>query len=149
VALLAGVSALFYAINARRALGLLIVIAAVDFTTTRLMASTEGIRRRRLLLAISLVTDIGALCFFKYANFFLDSVASVTSSALLRLDIVVPLGISFFIFQSLAYVIDVYRRDAEPAPGFIDYFAFVAFFPTIVAGPIVRARDLLHRLRGR
>ena len=154
IALLFAVSALFYWINAGRALLLLLVIAAIDFTTTRLMARTGSQRRRRFLLAASLTTDIGALCFFKYANFFMESAAGAARAAGINraaphLDIVVPLGISFFVFQSLAYVIDVYRRDTEPARSFLDYFAFVAFFPTIVAGPILRARDLLHRLRER
>lgn len=152
--LLVAAGALFYWINAGRMLALLVVIAAIDFTTTRWMARCNGKTARRCLLAVSLGVDIGALCFFKYANFFIDSAATATAALGIRtavphLDIVAPLGISFFIFQSLAYVIDVYRKDGEPAQRFVDYFAFVAFFPTIIAGPILRARDLLHKLRER
>ena len=154
IGLLVAASALFYWINAGRAIALLVAISVVDFTTTRLMARATGNRQRRLLLAVSLVTDIGALCFFKYANFFLESAAGAASAVGLHataphLNVIAPLGISFFIFQSLAYVIDVYRKDSEPARHYLDYFAFVAFFPTILAGPILRARDLLQRLRER
>jgi len=154
ITLLIVASALFYWINAGRALALLVVIAAIDFTTTRWMARLASPTKRRLLLAISLTADIGALGFFKYANFFIESAASAAAAIGINmpaphLDIIAPLGISFFIFQSLAYVIDVYRKDSQPAKSYADYFAFVAFFPTIIAGPILRGRDLLHRLRER
>jgi len=154
IGLLVAASALFYWINAGRALVLLIAIAAIDFTTTRWMARVASQTKRRLLLAISLIADIGALCLFKYANFFIESAVNGATAIGIHttaphLDIIAPLGISFFIFQSLAYVIDVYRKDSEPAKSYADYFAFVAFFPTIIAGPILRGRDLLHRLRER
>jgi D-alanyl-lipoteichoic acid acyltransferase DltB (MBOAT superfamily) len=154
IGLLITASALFYWINAGRALVLLIAITAIDFTTTRWMARVASPAKRRWLLAVSLVADIGALCFFKYANFFIESAVNGAATvgihtSALHLDIIAPLGISFFIFQSLAYVIDVYRRDGEPAKSYMDYFAFVAFFPTIIAGPILRGRDLLHKLRER
>jgi len=98
--------------------------------------------------------DIGALCVFKYANFFIQSASGVLSLLGFtisdsRLNIVAPIGISFFIFQSLAYVIDVYRKDTEPAGSYVDYLTFVSFFPTIVAGPILRAKQLLPQLRAR
>lgn len=154
IGLLITASALFYWINAGRALVLLIAIAAIDFTTTRWMARVASPAKRRWLLAVSLVADLGALCFFKYANFFIESAVNGAATIGIHtsaphLDIIAPLGISFFIFQSLAYVIDVYRRDGEPAKSYMDYFAFVAFFPTIIAGPILRGRDLLHKLRER
>src|SRR5436853_2354536 len=154
VGLIVAASALFYWINAGRAIALLVIISAIDFTTTRLMRQAITKRQRRLLLAVSLIADIGALCFFKYVNFFLESLASAASAVGLpatapHLNIIAPLGISFFIFQSLAYVIDVYRKDSEPAERYLDYFAFVAFFPTILAGPFLRPRDLLHGLRER
>jgi alginate O-acetyltransferase complex protein AlgI len=153
VALLVAASCFFYAVAGGRALLLLFAISAVDFTTTRLMPRFAD-RRRKQLLAISLAIDIGALCVFKYANFFIESAAGAGSVCGIRipearLNVVAPIGISFFIFQSLAYVIDVYRKDAEPAPSYADYLAFVSFFPTIVAGPILRARQLLPQLRTR
>ena len=110
----------------------------VDFTTTSSMAGAEGRRRRRKLLFISLAVDIGALCIFKYAGFFIEAGGGALSLLGVRLplpglDIVVPAGISFFIFQSTAFVVDVYRRDTEPAGSYLDYLAFLSFFPTIGA----------------
>jgi alginate O-acetyltransferase complex protein AlgI len=144
-------SCLFYAAAGGPALLVLVAISAIDFTTTRLMVRCDDQTKRRLLF-ISLTTDIGALWLFKYAGFFIESVSGVLSLLSIavpdaRLNIVAPIGISFFIFQSLAYVIDVYRKDAEPARNYADYLAFVSFFPTIVAGPILRAKQLLPQLR--
>src|SRR6185503_7240653 len=149
---LALASCFIYWQGAGRALLLLVAISAIDYSITRLMARSETKRSRKLLLTISLVIDIGALCVFKYANFFIESVASAASSFGVSIspapvNIIAPIGISFFIFQSVAYVIDVYRKDVEPAESSADYLAFVSFFPTIVAGPILRARQLLPQLR--
>jgi D-alanyl-lipoteichoic acid acyltransferase DltB (MBOAT superfamily) len=101
-----------------------------------------------------LVIDIGALCVFKYANFFIESTTRGLSLLGLKLsaahlNLILPLGISFFIFQSVAYVIDVYRKDTEPARDFLEYLSFITFFPTLVAGPILRAKQLLPQLRSR
>jgi D-alanyl-lipoteichoic acid acyltransferase DltB (MBOAT superfamily) len=146
------INCLFYLIIGGRALVLLGAISAIDFVVTRLMSRRDNRTTRRRLLWISLVTDVGVLCVFKYANFFLEN-ASTTLSGLgiatssLHLSLIAPIGISFFIFQSLAYVIDVYRKDTEPAESYVDYLTFVSFFPTIVAGPILRSRNLLPQLR--
>lgn len=147
-------SCCFYALAGGRALLLLIAISAIDFRTTRLMVRSDDQTRRRRLLLLSLTIDIGALCVFKYASFFIQSASSGLSLLNIsipdsRLNIVAPIGISFFIFQSLAYVIDVYRKDVEPARSYAEYLAFVSFFPTIVAGPILRAKQLLPQLRAR
>ncbi len=149
---LAAASCFFYANIGGRALLLLIAVSMVDFTTTRMMSRDCSRLRRRLLLSASLVVDIGSLCVFKYADFFMESVAGGLSSfglaiELPHLNMLAPIGISFFIFQSLSSVIDVYRKDAEPAPTYLDYLAFVSFFPTIIAGPILRAKQLLPQLR--
>lgn len=154
VAFLLVVNCLFYLVAGGPALLLLAAISAIDFAVTRLMARHDDRTARRLLLLISLVTDAGVLCVFKYANFFIDT-ASTTASTFgiafssTHLNMVAPIGISFFIFQSLAYVIDVYRKDAEPARSYADYLCFVSFFPTIVAGPILRSKQLLPQLRSR
>lgn len=137
-----------------KSLLLLFVISNIDFTTTRLMAQTTQQTYRKLLLAISLASDIGILCVFKYTNFFLDSIASglhllgATFQAQ-HVKIIAPIGISFFIFVSIAYVVDVFRKDIEPAQSYFEYLSFVSFFPTLVAGPILRARQLFPQLRSR
>jgi alginate O-acetyltransferase complex protein AlgI len=151
LAFLAAASCFFYSLMGVRGLLLLVAVSLVDFTTTTLMAGAEAHRRRKLLF-ISLAVDIGTLCAFKYAGFFIETSAGALSILGVTLpfpafEIVAPAGISFFIFQSTAYVIDVYRKDTEPAGSYLDYLAFLSFFPTIVAGPILRARQLLPHLR--
>jgi D-alanyl-lipoteichoic acid acyltransferase DltB (MBOAT superfamily) len=138
----------FYTQSGAKPLLLLLAVSLIDFTTTRLMNVARDESVRRMLLRVSLVTDVGALCVFKYANFFLDSAASVFAIYDLKfqlphLNLIAPLGVSFFIFQSIAYVVDVYHRNIEPAKSYPDYLAFITFFPTIVAGPILRAGQTL------
>jgi alginate O-acetyltransferase complex protein AlgI len=152
VALLLACNCAFYAYAGWKPLLLLAAVSAVDFTTTRLMGRTERRRTRRALLALSLGTGLGALGVFKYAGFFLDSAAR--GLALFgfelqppQLSLIAPLGLSFFVFQSASHVIDVYRRAGAPAANLIEHCAFATFFPTIVAGPITRARQLLPQLR--
>ncbi|NOT63199.1 MAG: MBOAT family protein [Acidobacteria bacterium] len=137
----------FYLASGWQALALLFAISTIDYCVTRLMQSSERPRTRKLLLAVSLTTDVGVLCVFKYANFFLSNAASVFGWHAPALRLLVPLGLSFFIFQSVAYVIDSYRRTAEPAKTYFEYLAFIAFFPTLVAGPILRASQFLPQLR--
>lgn len=103
---------------------------------------------RKVLLVSSITVNIGFLCFFKYYNFFLDSFISAFSfvGVILNprsLNIILPVGISFYTFQTLSYSIDVYKRKLEPSRDFIAFAAFVSFFPQLVAGPIERATNLL------
>jgi D-alanyl-lipoteichoic acid acyltransferase DltB (MBOAT superfamily) len=154
ILLLAAASCFFYWQAGGGALLLLLSISIIDFTTTRLMARAENRSKRKALLCVSLVVEIGALSVFKYADFFIETGASAISllgieTPAARPGLLAPIGISFFIFQSMAYVLDVYRKDGEPAPGYPDYLAFITFFPTIVAGPILRAKQLLPHLRSR
>jgi alginate O-acetyltransferase complex protein AlgI len=110
-------------------------------------------RNRKWLLAISMVGNLGLLSYFKYTNFFLGLVNDInifTDFRFTNYNIILPVGISFYTFQSMSYTIDVYRRQIEPRNSFIDFAMYVAFFPQLVAGPIVRAttffRDLDTRL---
>ena len=109
-------------------------------------------RRRRRWLTLSLVGNLGVLGYFKYANFFLEAIHDVLSVAGMnvptyRLDVILPLGISFYTFQSLSYTLDVYRGRMEPERNFVRFALFVVFFPQLVAGPIVRANQFLPQLR--
>jgi alginate O-acetyltransferase complex protein AlgI len=154
IVVLVSASLVFYSIAGGRYVFLLIAISAIDFNTARLMTRLKDRTIRRRLLFVSLALDIGVLCVFKYANFFFDSLSDAlalygSSIRLPRLAIVAPIGISFFIFQSLAYVVDVYRADTEVAESYFDYLGFITFFPTIIAGPILRAKHLLPQLRSR
>ena len=134
IGLLILASLFFYTQAGGRALILLAAIAVSDFHLARLIHRSEQPRIRKLFLLTSLLIDVGTLCFFKYAGFF-------------ELNVLVPLGLSFFLFQSIAYVVDVYRKTTEPAQNLLEYFAFLSFFPSIVAGPINRAKQLLPQLR--
>jgi len=147
-------SLIFYLIVGGRFVFLLLAISAIDFNTARLMSRFKDQTIRRRLLFVSLALDIGVLSLFKYWNFLLEAVTeavsvSGASIALPHLSLIVPIGISFFTFQSIAYVVDVYRGDTESAENYIEYLAFITFFPTIIAGPILRAKHLLPQLRSR
>jgi len=128
---------------------LLLTLTAIDYSAGLLLARTHGPRRRVFLIA-SLCANLGFLGFFKYYNFLADNLARLWGLAphAWALDIVLPLGISFHTFQSMSYVIDVYRGEQQAIRSPLDYALFIAFFPQLVAGPIVRAReffgDLFH-----
>ena len=99
------------------------------------------------LLLASLGINLGLLCYFKYTNFFYQMLAPLWNGKFQPLDIFLPVGISFFTFQSLSYTIDVYRRELVPLNRLVDYTFYVSFFPQLVAGPIVRARDFIPQIR--
>ena len=104
-------------------------------------------RSRRLWLALSLVVDLGLLGYFKYTNFIFGSIAQLFHQPFKPWDIFLPVGISFFTFQSLSYTIDVYRGKIKPVQSLLDYAFYVSFFPQLVAGPIVRAADFIPQIR--
>lgn len=147
--LLLAASYYFYAYWDYRFCGLLVLSTAVDFVVARAMASTEQSIRKRGLLLVSLIVNLGVLGFFKYFNFFIESAAPILQSIGLSsstLNIILPVGISFYTFQTLSYTIDVYRGRISPTSSLLDFALYVAFFPQLVAGPIVRARELLPQL---
>ena len=120
----------------------------VDFTVGMQLDRTEDLTYRKYLLRISLVVNLGLLGLFKYYNFFVDSFADAirffgTSLDSYTLNIILPVGISFYTFQTLSYTIDVYQRRLKPSRNFVAFSAFVSFFPQLVAGPIERATHLI------
>jgi alginate O-acetyltransferase complex protein AlgI len=141
----------FYAAWDWRFLGLLVGSTLVDYTCARALERTEGATRRRLLLALSLGFNLTLLGFFKYFNFFADNLHALFGSLGWSLDFVtikvlLPIGISFYTFVTMSYVIDVYRRDVTPTHSLLDFAVFVAYFPHLVAGPILRASRLLPQI---
>ena len=126
---------------------LLGVVTVTDFLLAGRMANTETQWKRRVLLLASLGINLGLLCYFKYTNFFYQILAPLWNGKFQPLDIFLPVGISFFTFQSLSYTIDVYRRELIPLNKLLDYTFYVSFFPQLVAGPIVRARDFIPQIR--
>ncbi|MDX6306153.1 MAG: alginate O-acetyltransferase complex protein AlgI [Blastocatellia bacterium] len=153
VTVLLAASYYFYALWNPRFLAVLFLISSVDFLTARMIGATQRPKLRSTLLALSLLTDVGALVLFKYFNFFSASFAELLSkfgrqsAPLFLTRLALPLGLSFITFRSLSYVIDVYRRTTKPTPNYFEYLTFVAFFPTVIAGPLVRAKELLPQFK--
>lgn len=107
---------------------------------------TEPVKRK-LVLAGAIIANLGMLGYYKYTNFFLENASYISGNAFKPLDIFLPIGISFFTFQALSYVIDVYRRDFKPEYNVLDFAFYISFFPQLVAGPIVRASLFLPQLK--
>ncbi|MBI5828969.1 MAG: MBOAT family protein, partial [Chloroflexi bacterium] len=137
-----------------RFLGLLLLSTVVDFFLALVIHKAAEPRRRKRWLMASFVVNFGMLGFFKYFNFFVESAAAASQPLGLPLDaptlhIILPAGISFYTFQTMNYVIDVYRREMEPTRDFLSYAVFVSYFPHLVAGPIMRAEVLLPQITRR
>ena len=130
---------------------LILSSTTIDYFAARWIASTDRQRRRQAALWISVVANLGLLGYFKYTNFglhILHQMLGSHASALPRaLDILLPVGISFYTFQSMSYTIDVYRKRIPPEKNFAVFALFVSFFPQLVAGPIERAADLMPQLK--
>lgn len=131
-----------------RFLSLIVFSSIVDYSTGILLSRNQSIKTRKAFLLVSILVNIGFLGFFKYYNFFIDSFVEAFSQFNISiqartLNIILPVGISFYTFQTLSYTIDVYRRKLEPTKDILAFFAFVSFFPQLVAGPIERATNLL------
>ena len=126
---------------------LLAIVTVADFFLAQLMDRAEGYWKRKGLVALSLGVNLGLLVYFKYTNFLGGVIASLMGGEFTALDIFLPVGISFFTFQSLSYTIDVYRKEIKPLTNLLDYAFYVSFFPQLVAGPIVRARDFIPQIR--
>lgn len=141
-------SYLFYGWWDFRFLSLLFISSAIDYVVGVGLLKQSNQRKRKILIIISIISNLGMLGFFKYYNFFLDSFTDAFSLfgkeiSGRSLNIILPVGISFYTFQTLSYSIDVYRRKLVPTKDFIAFSAFVSFFPQLVAGPIERATNLL------
>lgn len=152
--LVAAASYLFYGWWDWRFLSLILFSTLVDYFVGLNLGNTESPGRRKVLLWISISVNLGFLGFFKYYNFFLDNFKSAFSVAGYELNanslnIILPVGISFYTFQTLSYTIDIYKNRLKPAENFISFAAFVSFFPQLVAGPIERATNLLPQFYNR
>lgn len=128
------------------------ISTVVDFFVALKLGDWSDDQHRRRLLIISLIANLGILGFFKYFNFFADSAVSAFGAIGFHLDpitlnIILPVGISFYTFQTLSYTIDVYRRELPPSRNLLDFALFVSFFPQLVAGPIERATHLLPQVQ--
>lgn len=132
---------------------LLLLTTVVDFQLSIVIGNSTGAARRRFWMWCSVVLNLSLLGYFKYANFFVDSAVSTLTwmgftPSRFVLEVTLPAGISFYTFQSMSYILDVYFRRLKPTQSLLDYACFVAFFPQLVAGPIVRAGELIPQFTG-
>ena len=149
---LVAASGVFYAAWNPPFLLLLILSAVVDYGLARWMGRLTNGAARRALLIVSLMLNLGMLGYFKYGGFLLDNFVLLMAAGGITyrppdLGIILPLGISFYTFETISYLVDVYRRKITPWNSFLDYVLFLTFFPHLVAGPIVRADDFLPQCR--
>lgn len=142
----------FYACYRFELLFLIIGTTLVSWLMSRVIERCESVKVKKLCLAFTLVVCLGVLALYKYADFFIGSVGGIISlfgseASFTELSLVLPVGISFYTFQTLSYVIDVYRGDVKTEPNFFFYALFVSFFPQLVAGPIERPDNLIPQIK--
>ncbi|MCB0374237.1 MAG: MBOAT family protein, partial [Muricauda sp.] len=144
-------SYIFYGSWDWRFLSLIAISSLVDFYCGKRIHASDVDRQRRLYLAISLSVNLGILGIFKYCDFFISGFIDLMGVIGVQanqhtLNIILPVGISFYTFQTMSYTIDIYRRRMEPTTSLLNFSTFVAFFPQLVAGPIERAAELLPQI---
>ncbi len=127
---------------------LLLLSAVSDFSLALLLHKASRDVRKKLILVVSVVLNLSLLSYFKYTNFFISLFNIASGHEVVgALDIFLPVGISFFTFQSISYIIDVYRKEVEPLTNLLEYCFFISFFPQLVAGPILKAKDFLPQIK--
>lgn len=142
-------SYIFYSWWDIRFTSLLLFTSVLDFSVGRLLDTPENDTRRRIYLGASIVLNLGVLAVFKYFNFFRESLESALNASGINVhwrgwEVVLPVGISFYTFQSMSYVIDVYRRRIPATRDLLGFLGYVSFFPHLVAGPIQRGQLYCH-----
>ena len=125
---------------------MLVFTGLLDYNLARLLHQETLKFYRKFYLYLSVIINLSLLGYFKYTNFLIDNYNGIFDSNLSFYDIILPVGISFYTFQSMSYVIDIYRRELEPTKQYIDYMFYLSFFPQLVAGPIVRASEFIPQM---
>lgn len=149
VIFLTAASVYFYYKSSGNFFILVIISSLIDYYAAKYIHAAESVKTKKTLLIISLISNLGILGYFKYTNFFIGNINGIFSANFDMMDIFLPVGVSFFTFQSMSYTIDVYRGQLDPEKRFIDFLFFVSFFPQLVAGPIVRASDFLPQINNK
>jgi len=126
---------------------LLVATSVFDWWVAQFIESSRNRTERRIALTISLVFSLGILLFFKYSNFFMINLESLLGGNFQPLDLIMPVGISFYTFRTISYVVDVYKGRIQPVDDYLDHLFFLSFFPCLVAGPIVRSCDFIPQLK--
>ena len=138
-------SLLFYFLGEPKYIVILLLSCIINYYLSKLIDKSKKAKRRRYLI-LGIVYNIGQLLFFKYTNFFIDNINSLFNSNIGIIKIVMPIGISFFTFQALGYVIDVYNNKHKPASKLSDFMMYLCLFPQLIAGPIVRYSDVKEQV---
>ena len=143
----------FYAWGAPKFIFWVLGVILVDFYIVKTLHKSDNLKKRRRLLAISVLIKVALLAYFKYANFFVDNFNSILSSFDIQnlgwTSVVLPIGISFFIFQAITYSVDVYRKVSPPLKTVGDYLLYILLFPQLIAGPIVRFNEISDQIYNR
>ena len=126
--------------------GLVLVSAVVDFFLSNAIYREKSQSKKKFLLVLSILFNLGMLFYFKYTDFFIEISNSLFDTNFNPLNLILPIGISFYTFENLSYTVDVYRGEFKPANKFSDYLLFLAFFPKLMMGPIVRAHDFVPQI---
>ncbi|PBQ32139.1 sugar acetyltransferase [Sphingobacteriaceae bacterium] len=146
-------SIVFYAWGAPRFIFVILGTTLLDFFLVSVMDNSHSERRRKLMMIFSICMNLGLLFYFKYCNFFVENINAVFSlvgvEPIKMLEIVLPIGISFYTFESLTYVIDVYRRVHKPLKNFWHYQLYIILFPKLIAGPIIRYHEIADQITDR
>lgn len=142
-------SLIFYAWGEPVCILLMLFSTALDYTLGRLTARDRGTPRARLWVTLSVVVNLSLLGVFKYAGWAVTTLNALSGLALSVPALALPIGISFYTFQTMSYTLDIYRGDAQPQPNLVDFAAYVTMFPQLIAGPIVRYQDVATQLRQR
>jgi alginate O-acetyltransferase complex protein AlgI len=152
-ALLLGASIFFYAWGAPRFIFVILGTTLLDFFLVKAMSDAKDEGKRKAILIISVCMNLGLLFYFKYCNFFISNVnealQAVSIDPIPFLDVVLPIGISFYTFESLTYVVDVYRRVHAPLNNFWNYQLYIILFPKLIAGPIIRYHEIADQITDR
>jgi alginate O-acetyltransferase complex protein AlgI len=146
-------SVLFYSWGAPRFIFVILGTTIIDFFLVRKMAETIHNRSRRLLLLLSISINLGLLFYFKYSNFFIENFNEILRwggmESISWTKLILPIGISFYTFETITYVVDVYRKVHKPQPNFWNYQLYIIFFPKLIAGPIVRYHEFADQIKDR
>jgi alginate O-acetyltransferase complex protein AlgI len=146
-------SIFFYAWGAPRFIFAILATTTVDFYFVKLLHNAETEKKRKLFLVLSLLLNVGMLFYFKYCNFFVENFNAILGAVgvkeLAWTSVILPIGISFYTFESITYVVDVYRRVHKPLDNFWQYQVYIILFPKLIAGPIVRYHDIADQISDR
>lgn len=146
-------SILFYAWGGIKFIAILLIFSVINFYITKFMTLNNSPQRRKILLVLSIILNLSLLIIFKYSNFLVDSFNVISTaigiSSIHWKEIALPIGISFFIFQSITYSVDIFRNECPAAKNYFNYLIYIISFPQLIAGPIVRYKNIANEITDR